>query len=213
MKILIVDDHPLVRSGLVSMLSVEDNIEMVIEASNINEAMDGLSKEEIDIAMIDLRLGREDGLEIAKRAKFAGLKTKVVVLTSSMEKRDFIRSKECGVDGYILKQAFVEDIIYALHVVNRDKKYYDPEILEYINEQKSHESDILTPREKEVAIAVGEGLDNGEIAKKLFVSQNTVKKHVSNIMAKLEMSHRTQVAIYINKEIGEYGAFDQLSRY
>lgn len=199
MNILIVDDHPMVRKGLVSMLSFEKDIELIIEASNIEEAINGLTQRKIDFAIIDLKLGVEDGLEIVRRVKEKNINTKLIILTSSMKREDFIRAKEYGVEGYILKQAFAEDIIYAMHVVMRNRKYYDPEIMEYSNMNEDDGFKDLTPREIEVAKALGEGLDNGGIARKLFISQNTVKKHVSNIMAKLEFEHRTQVAIYVNK--------------
>lgn len=202
MKILIVDDHPLVRKGLSSTLSFEDNIEEIQEASNVDEAMNLLTKSEPDIAIIDLNLGKEDGLEIVKRAKEKNLKTKCMILTSSIKKEDFLRAQRVGVDGYILKEAFAEDILYALHVVTRGKKFFDPEILEYKTKQEEdNQLNHLTPREKDVLVELGKGLSNVKIAENLFISEHTVRKHVSNILSKLELTHRTQAALFVNNSL------------
>jgi len=200
-KILIVDDHPLVRKGLISTLSLEDNIEKIQEASNVQDAMNILIHDKYDSALIDLNLGNEDGLEIVKRAKKKNLNTKFIILTSSIKKEDFFRAQESGVDGYVLKEAFAEDILYALHVVNRGKKFYDSEILNYNSQQVNDDQlNQLTPREKDVLIELGNGLSNVQIGEKLFISQHTVKKHVSNILSKLELTHRTQAALLVNKK-------------
>lgn len=196
MKILIADDHPMVRKGLVSTLSFEDNIEEINEAANVKEAVTWITQKEPEIAMIDLRLGTEDGLEIVQRARQQGSKTRFIVLTSSMKKDDFIRSREAGIDGYVLKDAFPEDILYALHTVSRGRRFYHQEIAqdEGRQEQKS-ELDQLTQREKDVLRELGNGLSNVEIGERLFISEHTVKKHVSNILLKLNLAHRTQAAL------------------
>lgn len=200
MKILIVDDHPLVRKGIVSTLSLETGIGKLLEASNVEDAMEIIQREKPVLAIVDLNLGREDGLEIVLRSKKKGSRTKFVILTSSIRREDYIRAKEIDVDGYILKEAFAEDILYAINVVLRGKRFIDPEVIQY--EAKNNPSrgnlDELTPRELDVLIELGEGLSNNEIAKKLFISENTVKKHISNILSKLELTHRTQAALLIS---------------
>lgn len=203
MKILIVDDHPLVRKGIVSTLSFEKNIEKILEASNEEEAMNLIQIEEPTLAIVDLNLGDEDGLEIILHSRKRGFKTKFIILTSSVKKEDFLRSKEIGVDGYILKEAFAEDIIYALHVVLRGKQFIDPEVIKYeaASTLENTYLDELTSREQDVLFEIGKGLSNCEIADKLFISESTVKKHVSNILSKLELKHRTQAALLINNSI------------
>lgn len=200
MKILIVDDHPLVRKGISSALSFEENIEKILEASNIEEAMKLIQDEAPTLAIVDLYLGSQDGLEIVSNSKKIGAKIKFVILTSSIKKNDFMRAQEAGVDGYILKEAFAEDILYALHVVLRGKQYVDPEVMQYqaVTSMGNNSLDDLTPRESDVLIELGKGLSNYEIAKKLFISENTVKKHVSNVLSKLQLSHRTQAALLVN---------------
>ena len=135
MNILIVDDHPLVRKGLLSILSLEENIEKIYEASNIEQAIHTLKREKIDIAIIDLSLGKEYGLDVVEKARKELCLThiKFVILTSSIREDDFNKANKVNVDGYILKDAFTDDIIYALRVVLRGKRFIDPEILYYVS--------------------------------------------------------------------------------
>ncbi|MDR7855059.1 response regulator transcription factor [Tissierella sp.] len=200
MKILIVDDHPLVRKGIVSTLSFEKDIDVILEASNIEEALNVIMREIPTLAIVDLNLGNRNGLEIIAKSRNKGVATKFIILTSSIRKEDFNRAMEVGVDGYILKDAFAEDILYAIHVVLRGKQFIAPEVINYQSKASIETNGFneLTPRESDVLIELGRGLSNYEIAKELFISENTVKKHVSNILSKLELSHRTQVALLVN---------------
>lgn len=203
MKLLVVDDHPLVREGISSILSFEESVAAVLEASNIDEAMTLIRSEEPELSMVDLNLGQEDGLDLVTRARSKGAKTKFVILTSSVRREDFIRSEEAGVDGYILKEAFAEDILYAINLVMRGKRFIDSEILRYQAENDTEDDYLndLTPREEDVLKELGKGLSNMEIAENLFISENTVKKHVSNILLKLNFSHRTEAALFASKNM------------
>lgn len=196
MNVIVVDDHPLVRVGLSSALKLEKNIEKIYEASNIQDTIKILTMNKIEIAIVDLRLANESGLELIRIAKNKNIETKFIVLTSSLNREDFERAKDLDVDGYLLKDAYIEDIIYAIHVVERGKKFYSQEILN-INLENNF-LNTLTEREKEILIEIGKGLSNIEIAQKLFISENTVKKHITNILAKLNLKHRTEAALYIN---------------
>ena len=203
MNILIVDDHPLVRKGILSALSCEKYIDIIFEACCTEEALNIINSQHLSLVIVDLYLGKEDGLEIIKKAKKAESKVKFIILTSSVKNGDFTRSEEAGADGYIIKDAFAEDIIYAIRTVLKGKRFIDPEIIEYQVKNSYGESfEDLTPREYDVLIELGKGLSNYEIAHKLFISENTVKKHVSSILLKLQVNHRTQAALMVNQAVG-----------
>lgn len=200
MKVLLIDDHPMVRKGLASILSFEENVEEMKEAANIEESMRILSQYDADIVIVDLKLGKEDGLELVHLARKKKSKAKFIILTSSSRREDFIRAQEAEVDGYILKEAFVEDIIYAFHVVERGKKFFYPEMLQYAASEKDELKD-LTPRERDVLSELSRGLSNIQIAKQLYISENTVKKHISSIFSKLGLSHRLEAVVYVNNTV------------
>lgn len=199
MRIMIVDDHPLVRKGLISVLSLENNIEVIGEASNNNDAIKFITDKKPDIALVDLRLGNENGLDIIDYFNKKNTECKFMILTSSANEWDFKKAQELGAQGYILKEALPEELIYAIQLVARGRKYYDPGILdEIMNESLLGE---LSEREQEVLMSLGEGLSNKEIAEKLFISIFTVKKHVSQVLGKLDLADRTQAALYIQSKL------------
>jgi len=194
MNILIVDDHPLIRYGIQSTLLLENNIDTVTQASNILEAINVLSNSILDLAIVDIYLGKENGYDLIEKCKKNSINVKFMILTSSIKKDDFIRAQRLDVDGYVLKDAFMEDIIYAINIIMRGKRYYDPEILQYISSSPSYNT--LTSREYDVLIELEKGLSNADIAKNLFISEHTVKKHISSILSKLELNNRTEIALY-----------------
>ena len=199
MKVLIVDDHPLVRRGISAALGYDEKIKEIKEAGTVEEAMTVMTDDLPEVTIIDLNLGEEDGLEIVKKTREKNIATKFIIITSSSRKDDFFRAQEAGVDGYILKEAFAEDILYGFNLVTRGKKFYDPEIIHCkINEETRGYLKELSPREQDVLKEIGKGFSNIEIAQRLFISEHTVKKHVSNILYKLNLNHRTEAAIYIN---------------
>lgn len=199
MKLLIVDDHPLVRKGLLAVLACAEGIESIAEASSWEEALSSFKYCVPDIAIVDLHLGNADGLELIQRLRKENSSSKFVILTSSVKREDFARAKQMGVDGYILKHAYAEDILYALRVVSRGVKFFDPELMQQdVCAARDGKVDELTEREKEVLYALSKGLSNIQIAEKLFISEHTVKKHISSILAKLNLSHRTEAALYAN---------------
>ena len=202
MKILLIDDHPLVRKGLNFVLSLEKDIDIIGEASNTKEAIELINKQKPDLALVDLKLGKEYGLDIIDRCNKSNIECKFIVLTSSADEYDFRRSEEVGALGYVLKEALPEELLYAIRLVSCGRKYYDPGMMEHIVKEHTHEDVLeeLTPREKDVLKTLGQGLCNKDIAKKLFITEYTVKKHVSQILAKLNLADRTQAAIYAHSK-------------
>lgn len=199
MKVIIVDDHPLVRQGLSSVLAIEIGIELIGESTNVKEAIDMIKVRKPDLVLVDLKLGRECGLEIVREIKKQRINIKFIVLTSSASYEDFVMAEECRVDGYVLKEALPEELLYAIRLVTRGRRYYDPQLLEYkILQEENNYNERLTTREREVLKELGKGLNNRQIAGKLFITEHTVKKHVSQILAKLNLNDRTQAALYAN---------------
>ena len=198
------DDHPLVFSGVRDILLSEENISDVMQASDIETAISLLSKHCFDLALVDMRLKNETGVEFIEKAKPRYPDCKYVILSSSSTAGDFEKAIKAGVDGYILKDAFPEEIIYAVNMILRGRKYFDPVFMEKKIDSGSGQlsqnpDEPLSPRETEVLFCLGEGLSNKIIADKLFISENTVKKHVSQILAKLNLADRTQAALYASK--------------
>ncbi|WLR55488.1 response regulator transcription factor [Mesobacillus subterraneus] len=206
MRIIIVDDHPLVRRGLGTILSGDKNIELVGEASTLEEALQVLKDTNPDLALIDLSLGDAYGLDIVETARTSGIQCKFVVLTSSAAPNDIKKAQSLHVDGFCLKEALPEELIYALQLIHKGRKYYDPAIMDVMMNsdfQMENEEDFLkelTPKEIEVLKELGRGFSNKEIAETLFITEYTVKKHVSQILSKLELADRTQAALLANSK-------------
>lgn len=198
MKVIIVDDHPLVRQGLSSVLGTQEDIELIGECSNVISAIRLIYELKPDIAIVDLMLGKESGLDIVVEVRKSNLDIKFIILTSSASYENFIQAEKIGVEGYVLKEALPDEFLYAIRLIYRGRKYYDPELIELKREQEeSAYNEQLTEREIEVLKELSYGLNNKQIANKLYITENTVKKHVSQILAKLNLNDRTQAAIYV----------------
>lgn len=204
MKILIVDDHPLVYSGLQSILLSEDYIDEVIHANDIKSGLEMMKKYNFALVLVDMKLKGENGIDFITEAKKKYPECKFVVLSSSSAAGDFDNAMRANVDGYILKDAFPDDILYAVKSVIRGRKYFDPVFLEKMNTSRMSinsigNGNLLSPREIEILGCLGKGMSNKDIAEMLFISENTVKKHVSRILSKLNFRDRTQAALYFSK--------------
>lgn len=209
MKIVIVDDHPLVRRGLSAVLALDSEIELAGEAETVEEALKLVADTGPDLAIVDLKLGSQSGLELVGMLRSAS--TRTIVLTSSHAEADLRRAEESGASGYVLKEALPEELLLAIKIVARGKKYFDPGLMDMIHSQDKGELDKLTPKEREVLLALGEGLSNQGMAKKLVVTEFTVKKHVSQILSKLHLNDRTQAALYAQSKGLVTFAYDRVS--
>ncbi|MBB4823357.1 DNA-binding NarL/FixJ family response regulator [Sporosarcina luteola] len=201
MNVILVDDHPLVRKGLAAILSLDRAIQVVGEATTGSEALRLMEQQNADVAIVDLRLGEESGLDLVETAMSRKVSCKFLILTSSTDEEDFLRAKRMGVAGYVLKEALPEELLHALLLISKGRTYFDQGVLDFVmNTRKSPDSitDQLTPKEMEILKELGKGLSNREIAKKLFITEYTVKKHVSQVLAKLELTDRTHAALYAN---------------
>lgn len=196
MKIFIVDDHPLVRKGLTAVFSFENDIDLVGESDNVNGAIELINKSKPDIVLVDLRLGNDCGLEIISKVKQQNHDIKFIILTSSASYEHFELAENLKVDGYIFKEALPEEMLYAIRLVARGRKYYDPELIDIRRQRDTSSNEKLTEREYDVLRALSRGLSNKQIARELYITENTVKKHVSQILSKLNLQDRTQAALY-----------------
>jgi len=195
MKVVIVDDHPLIRKGLAAVLAKAEDIELAGEAESVDEAVELIGRTKPDLAIVDIRLGDRSGFELVEHIR--PLSCRILILTSSALWPDIRKAKECGADGYILKDAMPEELLLAVKMIGKGKKYFDQGLLEGMFLKESDDPlDRLTPKEREVLASLGSGLSNSEMAKKLMISEVTVKKHVSSIFQKLNLKDRTQAALY-----------------
>lgn len=204
MNLAILDDHPLIRQGVKSVL--EPNFEGfdIMGFESVEAIVSHMAKESIDVVLVDLFLKKASGFEFLRYVQENNPDTKCIVFTSSMEYRDFKQASEMGVQGYVLKDSLPEDLIYAIKSVIRGRAYMDPFFMD-MKDEKEHDMDALSEREYQVFELIGKGYNNNEISERLFISVNTVKKHVSQIFLKLGISERTQAAIMANEHFGRRG--------
>lgn len=198
-RVLLVDDHPLVRKGIKSILQTDPNFTSIIEASNYEQGINNIKNFRPDIVLVDLYMGDKSGFDLISYCQNVYPNTKYVVLTSSVKKEDYIKAKALKVNGYILKTAFPEDVIYGLNTILRGRIYIDSEIL--LMEGDFTGVKLLSKREIDVYNKIILGFSNKKIAEELFISQSTVKKHVSNILYKLGYNQRTEIIINANKVV------------
>lgn len=200
MKVIVVDDHPLVRRGVEVVAGLEKDIELVGFASNGKEAEDLLRNTRPHVALVDLRMPGEHGLDIVKMGRNICPDCKFVILTSYATEEEIRDAMAMKVDGYILKEALPEELISAIRSVARGKNYYDPVVVQYAMGSENDATDDhlshLTPREMEVLAALARGMNNKTIAETLFISEHTVKKHIGQILEKLALHDRTQAALF-----------------
>ncbi|MEF9959477.1 MAG: response regulator transcription factor [Niameybacter sp.] len=209
MKLLVVDDHEIVRKGLIAMLEGEHEFDQIQEAGTMEETKKMLTIDTPDITLVDVNLNGQNGLDLIEEMGSKKLATKFVVFTSSSRKGDFNRAKALDVDGYILKDSNVEDIIYAIKAVGRGRKFYDEEMTRQDQpDERSKTLESLTDREREIFVEIGRGLTNAQIADKLFITENTVKKHITSLLGKLGVKNRTEVALYAMKLWRRKGELD-----
>lgn len=197
MEIMIVDDHPLVRYGIRQVIQTEDPTNVVYGAGTVGEAVRLLTAHPLDLVFVDVRLQGESGFSFIQQAKKIRDGVKYIMLTSSRQREDFLMAWEMRLDGYIVKQAAIEDIRYAIRLVSRGGQFFSPEVsiaLKHYDGRKRE--DILTKREQEVFALLQEGRTNAQISEELFITESTTKKHVSNILAKLNLKHRVEAALY-----------------
>jgi two-component system, NarL family, response regulator LiaR len=204
-RVLIVDDHAVVRQGLITFLELQDEIEVVGEASNGREAVAQVKALKPDVVLMDLVMPIMDGLAAIKEIKMVRPETEVIALTSFADDEKVFTAIRSGATGYLLKDVQPDDLVKAVLAAERGEVQLHPEVAKKLMHEvlaPPKESDLLedlTEREKEVLGLLGRGLSNKEIARDLSVSEKTVKAHVSSILSKLSLPGRTHAALYAVK--------------
>ncbi|WP_026692146.1 response regulator [Peribacillus kribbensis] len=198
-RLMLVDDHAVLRDGLKSILEMEDNIEVVGEAVSGEEALMQVPVCKPSMILMDINLPEKSGVEITGLLKKQYPDIKVLILTMHSHEEYFMSAIREGADGYLLKDAPYGQVIEAIRSVAKGESFIHPSMTKKLlsfHKQAKPEESTLTEREKEVLLCLLEGLSNKEIAAKLFISDKTVKIHVSKIIRKLNVKSRSQVVIY-----------------
>lgn len=189
-RVLIVDDHPIVRAGLSTLLGKENTIELAGDVESGNAALQFLELHPVDIVLLDLRMPGLSGLEVLPKLLALDPRPSVVILSSFDFEEEIYKAAKLGASGYLMKDATRDEIIRALFDVAAGKRHFPPAVAERLEEREARSS--LSSREQEVLVMISKGLTNKEIARVLSISQFTVRNHVNHILEKLGASDRTE---------------------
>jgi two-component system response regulator DevR len=207
LRLLVVDDHEVVREGLVALLSRRDEFQVVAEAGTVAESLAAVRRFEPDLVIMDVRLPDGSGIEACReiRAEFPSIR--IVMLTSYPDEEAVLSAILAGASGYLLKQIRGRDLVTALEAVGRGDSLLDPAVTERVlervrriaNGDERDELSDLTAQERKILRLVAEGKTNKEIASDVFLSDKTVKNYVSSILSKLNLQRRAQAAAFVAK--------------
>lgn len=189
--VLVVDDHPVVRAGLVALLSTREGLHVVGEAGSEAEALSVWERTRPDVVLMDLRLGVDDGVTVIRRLLARDPSAKALVLTTYDTDADIVAAIEAGASGYLLKDAAPEALGAAVEAAARGETVFAPSVAGRLARRVVQRPSELTDREREVMALVADGLGNRQIAKALFLSEATVKTHLVHVFSKLGVDNRT----------------------
>ena len=207
LRLLVVDDHEVVRQGLVALLARRSEFEIVAQAGSVAESIALAALHEPDLVIMDVRLPDGSGVEACREIRAARPETRVVMLTSYPDEEAVLSAIIAGASGYLLKQIRGRDLISALESVGRGESLLDPAVTEKVLERVRQmagggavdELAGLTTQERKILLLVADGMTNKEIAAEVFLSDKTVKNYVSSILSKLDLQRRTQAAAFVAK--------------
>jgi DNA-binding NarL/FixJ family response regulator len=212
-RIVVADDHPIFRDGLCRLLALEPDFEVVAQAQDGRQVLDVLQSLEPDILLLDLKMPGLDGLATLQKIQNSKHKTRVIVLTASEDKNEFVQAMKLGTQGIVLKQSATELLIKSIRKVHAGEIWLDSHTTAAVMRQfatgaddlpaavpssssRERERSLLSQREREIVALVAQGFKNKEMAEKMFISEQTVKNHLHNIFDKLGVSDRLELALY-----------------
>ena len=216
-RIVVADDHPIFRDGLCRLLALEPDFEVVAQAQDGRQVLDVLQSLEPDILLLDLKMPGLDGLGTLQKIQNSKHKTRVIVLTASEDKNEFVQAMKLGTQGIVLKQSATELLIKSIRKVHAGEIWLDSHTTAAVMRQfatgaddlpaaatatvpssssRERERSLLSQREREIVALVAQGFKNKEMAEKMFISEQTVKNHLHNIFDKLGVSDRLELALY-----------------
>lgn len=204
-KVMLADDHVLMREGIRQLLEFDGRIEVIGEANDGVECLKKLPEICPQVLLLDINMPKKNGIEVLKEIRDKKMDVKVLVLTVHDEVEYLLKAIDIGVDGYIMKDSESSELIKAIHTIVNGENYIQPKLIPALNskllsrDEDKSKIDSLTSRELEVLIQVANGMFNKEIATSLDISERTVKNHVSNIFKKINVSDRTQAAVFAIK--------------
>lgn len=199
-RVLVVDDHAVVREGLRAFLELQDGIEVVAEAADGREAVEAAAGLRPDVVLMDLVMPRLDGVAAMRELRESVPGARVIVLTSFLDDDKLLPAVRAGAAGYLLKNARPEEVVRAVRAAHAGEALLDPLVAARLVETLAADGgeeplDRLTPREREVLVLIGRGFPNKRIAAELGLAEKTVKTHVGHVLAKLGVTDRTQAAV------------------
>lgn len=204
-KIMITDDHSMIREGLKSLLELEGDIEVIAEAEDGEDCLNKLLTVKPDVLLLDINMPKLNGLEVLKKLKERKSKVKVLVLTVHNETEYLMKAVEIGINGYVLKDSESSELKKAIYAIYDGENYIQPSLIPSLNSKMIEKNedeikiDSLTKRELQVLKELAVGKFNRDIAKEMEISERTVKNHISSIFKKLDVTDRTQAAVFAIK--------------
>jgi len=205
-RVVVADDHAVVREGLAQLLSTAADLELVGSASDGSEAVEVVERERPDVVLMDLSMPQVDGAEATRRILAADAAARVVVLTSFADDRHIVEALHAGAIGYVLKHAEPDELLGAIRAAAAGDAPLDPKAARVLLETKRVRSDQqLSSREIEVLRLVATGLANKQIARRLGIAERTVKAHLTNIFTRIDVTDRTQAALWAERNLPPVG--------
>ena len=204
-RVMLADDHILMREGIRQLLEFDGSIEVVEEANDGDECLEKLKRSKPDVLLLDINMPNKNGIQVLEEIKKNKINVKVLILTVHNEVEYLLKAVDIGVDGYIMKDSESAELKKAINAVMKGENYIQPKLIPALNNRlvardvDKEKLESLTKREIDVLILVANGMFNKEIAIKLNISERTVKNHISNIFKKLDVSDRTQAAVFAIK--------------